>query len=126
MKHLAYTWSMLKTYVRSLAVLLFAIGLWGFWGGAIPNVVQLDLFQSLVYVVFGAVGLKLGFSQTANKTLARYATASGIMGLVFLGFGLTFPNFFDIFHLEIPEHVFHALIGILGCVVGDYAGRKTT
>jgi hypothetical protein len=83
--------------------------------------VQFDLFQSLVYVSLGAVGLKLGFGSSTPKTLSRYVTATGIMGLVFFGFGLTWANFFDLFHLEIPEHVFHAIIGVTGCLVG---GRK--
>ena len=111
---------MLKAYVRLIALTLFLIGMWGFFGGAIPTLFQLDLFQCFVYVIFGAVGLKLGFSQTEPKILSHYATATGIMGLVFLTFGLTLPNLFDLFHLEIPEHVFHALIGVVGSLIGGH------
>ena len=116
---------MLKTYVQVVAALLLLLGLWGFLIGAIPNFVQFDLFQSLVYVSFGAVGLKISFGKTETKILARYATATGIMGLIFLAFGLTFPNFFDIFHLEIPEHMFHLIIGVTGCLVGDHYRKSS-
>ena len=120
MKPLAYTYHMLKAYTSVVATLLFLLGLWGVLVGTIPNLAQLDLFQCFVYVIFGAVGLKLSFSHTEPKTLARYATATGIMALTFLFLGLTWPNFFDIFHLEIPEHVFHALLGVAGCLVGEH------
>jgi hypothetical protein len=116
---------MVKFYARLVGALLFIIGLWGFLGHPIPNIVQLDLFQSLIYVVLGAVGLKLGFSASTPKTLARYATATGITGLVFVLFGLTLPNFFDLFHLEVAEHVFHVVLGVAGSLVGG-KHRPTT
>jgi len=111
---------MIIWYTRLIAIILFFTGLFGFFGGSIPHFVQLDLFQSFVYLIFGAVGLKLGFSSsTAPATRSRYATATGIFGLVLFLIGITFPNLFDIFHLEIPEHVFHLVIGVVGCLVGD-------
>jgi len=110
---------MLKWYTRIIAALLFLIGLSGFFIVRIPNLVQLDLFQSFVYAIFGAIGIQLSFGKAENKTRSNYATATGIMGLVLLLFGLTFPNFFDIFHLEVPEHIFHFIIGVAGCVIGD-------
>lgn len=124
LKRLAYTSVMLKWYARLVGASLFLLGLWGFFYGHIPTVVRFDPFQSFVYLVFGAVGLKLGFSLTNPKHLAVYATATGLMGLILLLFGLTFPNFYDIFHLEVSEHVFHAALGVAGCLIGDFGKRK--
>lgn len=109
-----------------MGAVLFLFGLWGFFYGKIPDLIQFDLFQSLVYLVFGAIGLKLGFSTIPNSYLGRYATGTGIMGLTFLFFGLTFPNLFDIFHLEVAEHCFHAILGVAGCLVGDFGSRRAT
>jgi hypothetical protein len=106
-------------YNRFIGAGLLLLGLAGFFIVRIPNFVQLDLWQSLVYLILGAVGLQLGCGQTSSLNRARYATATGLVGLIFLGFGLTFPNFADIFHLELPEHVFHLLLGLAGCLVGN-------
>ncbi len=115
---------MIKTYSRVVAALLFILGLWGFLGSPIPHVVQFDLFQSLIYLGFGAVGLKLTFSKTTPQTLGRYATATGVMGLAFVLFGLTLPNFFDLFHIEIFENIFHLALGVAGCLVGSNRSSK--
>jgi hypothetical protein len=109
---------MLKWYIRIIGLILFLLGLGGFFIGHIPGFAQLDLWQSFVYLIGGAIGMQLGWGKATDKTRSRYATATGIMGLVLLSFGLTFPNFFDIFHLEVPEHFFHAIIGVAGCLIG--------
>ncbi|MBI5466208.1 MAG: hypothetical protein HY974_02890 [Candidatus Kerfeldbacteria bacterium] len=111
-------------YNRIIGLVLFLLGLAGFFIVKIPNFVQLDLFQSFVYLIFGAIGLQLGWAQAQNKTRSRYATATGLLGLIFLGFGLTLPNFGDIFHLELPEHVGHAILGLTGCIVGDLGKKR--
>lgn len=119
MKTLSYTIVMLKWYVRIIGLVLFLLGLGGFFIGRIPNFAQLDLWQSFVYLILGAIGLQLGFGKALDKTRSRYATATGIMGLILLGFGLTFSNLFDIFHLEVPEHFFHTIVSVTGCLIGD-------
>lgn len=108
-----------RGFTKITGVILFLIGLIGFFNPALGNVIQLDLFQNLIYVVFGAIGLKLGFGNTTSSARARYARACGVLGLSLLLFGLSFPNFFDIFHLEPAEHVFHGLLGLAGCLTGQ-------
>ena len=110
---------MLMWYNRVMGAALFLLGLAGFFIVQIPNFVQLDLWQSFIYLILGAIGLQLGWGKAQAITRRRYATTTGIIGLVFLGFGLTFPNFGDIFHLELPEHIFHLLLGLIGCLVGN-------
>ncbi|MFA4818890.1 MAG: DUF4383 domain-containing protein [Patescibacteria group bacterium] len=111
---------MLKTYIRPLAIILFLLGLSGFFQPQFWGVFELDLWQSFVYLIGGAIGLKLSFtSQTEIKYLKNYATTVGIVSLVFVLFGLTFPNFFDWFHLEPGETVLHLVIGVYGCIIGD-------
>lgn len=124
---LAYTKATMVTwYVRSVALVLFALGLTGFWLGRVPSFAELSLFQSFVYLIVGAVGLKLGFSKGAARAQARYALATGIMGYVLLAFGLTLPNFMDIFHLEVPEHLFHAALGLAGSFIGEHHLKQKT
>lgn len=111
---------MLTWYVRIVAAVLFLAGIFGFALTRIPNVVQLDLLQSFTYLLIGAVGLQLGFSSASAKTQARYTQITGIVGFLLLAVGLTFPNLFDIVHLEVPEHLFHAVLGLTGSLVGEH------
>ncbi|MBI5733543.1 MAG: hypothetical protein HY973_01175 [Candidatus Kerfeldbacteria bacterium] len=111
---------MLRNYVRPLAIILFLLGLSGFFQPQFWGVFQLDLWQSFVYLIGGAVGLKLSLApQTEIKYLKNYATTTGIIGLIFVLFGLTFPNFFDIFHFEPGETALHLVMGVYGCIIGD-------
>ncbi len=115
---------MLRWYVRFVAIALFLVGLAGFSLAKLPNVVQLDLFQSFVYLILGGIGLKLGFSAADIKTSSRYARATGLTGFILLGLGLTFPNLFDLFHLEVPEHIWHGVLGLTGSVIGEHYGKQ--
>lgn len=110
---------MLSWYVRIAATVLLLAGLAGVNLGRVPGFAELTLFQSFLYLVLGAVGLKLGSGPTAPAALARYARFTGGFGLVLLGAGLTLPNFLDLVHLEVPEHVFHSLLGLTGSLVGE-------
>lgn len=111
---------MLTWYVRGAAVLLCLSGLAGFSLGGVPGLAQLDLFQSFAYLIAGASGLQLGFGQATTRTRARYALATGLGGYALLALGLTFPNLGDVFHLELPEDVFHAVLGLAGSFVGEH------
>lgn len=109
---------MIKWYVRIIGLTLLLIGLWGFRYPEIPGLVHLDLWQCFIYLIFGGLGIQFGFFINNIKSQRQYLTAVGIIGLIFLAFGLTFPNFFDIFHFEVAEDLFHLILGVLGCVVG--------
>lgn len=115
---------MLQHYSRIAGLILFAVGIGSFFVSGVPHFVQVDLFQGFLYAILGAIGLQLGFSESTAIARARYATTTGIIGLVLLLVGLTFPNFQDIFHLEIPEHIFHLILGVTGCATGDFGSRS--
>lgn len=115
---------MIKRYVLISSGLLLIIGFTGFTLGGIAKIAQLDLFQSFVYLLLGAVGLKFGLSNTANKILARYTRAQGVVGFILLAIGLTLPNFLDLFHLEVPEHFFHGVLGLTSSLIGEHFSRK--
>ncbi len=81
--------------------------------------VQFDLFQSFIYALAGAVGLKLGLGRHSVGSQWYYVRGLGIAGLCLLLLGLTFPNFRDIVHLEVPEHVFHGILGVAALFASD-------
>ncbi len=108
---------MIKLYSRFISVVLFILGLWGFWIGSIPQFVQFDLWQSFIYLILGGVGLQLSFGKHEFKYLVDYLKTVGIVSLIFILFGLSFPNFFDIFHFEVPEHVWHFVLGVASLLV---------
>lgn len=117
---------MLTWYVRVVALILFLVGLAGFTITKVPNVVQLDLFQSFLYVILGGVGLKIGFSATNGRQQAQYARVTGAFGLGLMAIGLTLPNLFDLFHLEVPEHIWHGALGLTGSLVGEHYLKRST
>lgn len=102
-----------------LGLLLFTVGLIGFFQPNLNYTVQFDLFQSLLYIVAGAVGITLGLGKHSIGSQWLYVRIIGICGIVLLLLGLTFPNFMDIVHLEIPEHIFHAIIGLGALFASD-------
>ncbi|MDP3986412.1 MAG: hypothetical protein Q8P77_03245 [Candidatus Veblenbacteria bacterium] len=117
---------MLRTFVTAYGALMLAVGLLGFF---VPNVlylVQFDLWQSLLYAALGAVGLMLGLKRSANLNQNRYLNALAIVNLALLMLGLSFPNLGDIFHLEVPEHVFHGVVGATAALLADYYRKHSS
>ena|SRR3990167_1885949 len=117
---------MLRTFVTAYGALMLAVGLLGFF---VPNVlylVQFDLWQSLLYGVLGASGLTLGLSHNKRPTQNRYLNALAIVNLALLMLGLSFPNLGDIFHLEVPEHVFHGVVGATAALLADYYRKRSS
>jgi hypothetical protein len=115
---------MLKKIVIFFGGLMLAVGLLGFF---IPNVlflVQFDLWQSLIYAVLGATGLQIGLGQTKDLAQLGYLKALAIVNLVMLLMGLTWPNWGDIFHLEVPEHFFHGIVGISSALAADFFRKQ--
>jgi len=100
----------------TFAVVFTAVGLYGMLVGRVGYLVQFDLFQSLTYTILGFVGLKLGIENTNVQAMRRYISAVAILSLFLFVLGLTFPNFRDLVHLEVPEHVLHLTVGVAAAV----------
>ena len=108
-----------KVTAAILGTMLFGVGLLAIFRPNLSYIVQFDLFQGFLYAVTGAIGLKLAFGRHSVGARWYYVRGVGIGGVLLLLLGLTFPNFKDILHLEIPEHVFHAVIGIGALFASD-------
>ena len=98
---------------------LFAVGLVSLFKPNWAYYVQFDLFQSFLYAVVGAIGIKLGFGRHSVGAQWYYTRGVGIGATLLLLLGLTFPNFRDIVHLEVPEHFLHALLGVGALFASD-------
>lgn len=110
---------MLRKITFAFGLILFAAGLISFF---IPNwfyLIQFDLSQSLAYSIIGAVGIVLVAMNKSDLILRRYLTFLAIFNLALLMIGLSFPNFADIVHLEVPEHFSHAAIGLVAAILSD-------
>jgi len=116
---------MLKLAVISFSGLMMTVGLLGFFVPNLYYVVQFDSYQSFVYMLVGAAGLKFGFGSATDLIRRRYLDAVAIVNLTLLMIGLSFPNLGDIIHLEVPEHVFHAAVGMTAALVSDYFRKRT-
>lgn len=116
---------MLKKIVLSLGSLMLAVGLLGFF---VPNflyLVQFDLIQSFIYSLAGGIGISLAISNQTDLVRRRYFDFLAILSLSLLIIGLSFPNWGDLIHLEVPEHFFHAVLGLAACLASDYFRKKT-
>ncbi len=107
---------MIKIFVKITGLIFLAAAFIGFFKPDLLIIVQLDLWQSLVYLILGIVGIKLGFTKTNDYNLRYYVDVATGATMVLLLLGLTLPNFLGLFHLEQVEHVFHAIIFIWGVV----------
>ncbi|MFZ5391089.1 MAG: hypothetical protein ACOZAJ_02320, partial [Patescibacteria group bacterium] len=97
---------MTKYFIKGLALSLLIVGLLTFLHPSLGNLVYLDMFAGLIYLILGAVGLKLSFTKNiANRYLANYCLITGFISLLLLLLGLSWPNFKDIFHLEPAENI---------------------
>lgn len=117
-----YNANMMKIYAIILGLILVILGLAGFYHPNIYNVIHLDLWLSFVYLITGAIGLKLGLDKKTNQlNLYKYISVTTGGALILVLFGLTFPNFYDIFHLEMTENGLHLIIGVAGSLVNYYS-----
>lgn len=103
---------------------MLLVGIFGLLIGHLGYFVQLDAFQSLLYLGLGAGGL-YGSTSDNSKYSLRYLRLIIIVNLVLLALGLTLPNLWDIMHLEIPEHIFHLGIAISAAVCLEIERRKS-
>lgn len=113
-------------YARSLAVIFTGTGLFGFFWVNVPYVVQLDLWQSFVYLVLAAIGWYYGWFYPNNKHLRYYNEAATATLLFLLLLGLAWPNWGDIIHLEEEENIFHAVLFIWGVITSWLTRKRTT
>lgn len=106
--------------ITALGAIMLLVGLFGFF---IPNVlylVQFDLFQSLIYVSLGVIGLKLGLSKTTSAlNQQQYLASLSAINLSLLTIGIFWPNLGDIIHLEVPEHFGHGSIGLIAALAWE-------
>lgn len=109
---------MQKILTLLIGLILFGLGGAGFYLTQVPNVVQFDLFQSLMYIVAGGIGLKLG-TENRRVRYKSYLTAIGVGSLMLLALGLTLPNLGDIIHLEVIENIFHAALAVCALVATE-------
>lgn len=118
---------MMLKIITAFGGLMFLAGLLGFF---IPNIlylIQFDLFQSFIYITIGAIGLKLGLTKdTSVIQQQRYLAALSIINLSLLTIGIFWPNFADIIHLEVPEHFWHGLVGLLSVAAWEKSRRPKT
>ncbi|MFH1866733.1 MAG: hypothetical protein ABIJ81_01480 [Patescibacteria group bacterium] len=103
-------------FARLTGIILTAAGFFGFFIIQIKYLIQLDLWQSLVYLVLGVFGLYYGFFSSNQKYLKSYLNTTTAVMMIFLLIGLTFPNLLDLFHLEEEEHLFHAILFLYGVI----------
>ncbi len=105
-----------------IGVIFTSLGLLGFFKPNLMYLVQFDLFQSFCYLVIGALGLKISLDKEPKQLqLKKYLTVVAVFNLVLMMLGLIWPNLGDIFHLEIPEHFFHAGVGLISALTADYS-----
>ena len=111
-------------FSRTLAVIFATAGFFGFFKVQIPYVVQLDLWQSMIYLALGALGFYFGWFYHTDKNVRIYnEVATGILLFFFL-LGLTWPNLGDILHLEEEENIFHGALFALGVITSALTSKK--
>ncbi|MBU1039209.1 hypothetical protein KKC17_03240 [Patescibacteria group bacterium] len=104
---------------KLLAAALLLLGLTAFLHPSLGQLVYLDMFPGLIYLILGAVGLKLSYSKNSSVTLPSYLKILGFMGWALFLLGLSWPNFRDIFHLEPAENVWHLILGLAGFLLAN-------
>ncbi len=114
---------MIKIFTKIIGLLFLTAGLACFFVPNLLPLLQLDLWQGLVYLILGSVGVKLGFSKTNEHNLRYYVEVVTGVTMVLLLLGLTLPNFLDLFHLEPMEDVFHAIIFVWGIVTSTLSKK---
>ncbi|HBV33618.1 TPA: hypothetical protein DIC39_00005 [Patescibacteria group bacterium] len=103
-------------YARVLAIIFTIVGFFGFFAVGVPYVVQLDLWQSLIYLVLAACGWYIGWFYHDHKKIRHYNETATAVLMVLLLFGLVWPNWGDILHLEEEENIFHAVLFVWGVI----------
>ena len=109
----------------TFAIVFTTVGLYGMLVGHVGYLVQFDLLQSLTYTVLGFTGLKLGTENANQPAMHRYLSAVAVLNLLLFILGLTFPNFRDLVHLEVPEHVLHLTVGVWAALLTSVYRRPT-
>ena len=115
---------MRNTIIFVFGCILLLVGIFGLLIGHLGYFVQLDAFQSFLYLGLGAAGL-YGCASNNSIYAHRYLRLVIIVNLVLLGLGLTLPNLWDIMHLEIPEHIFHLCMAIAAALCLEIERKKS-
>ena len=108
---------------RLISLVLVITGFAGIYIVKIPEYVEFDLWQTVVYLIFGFWGLAISLYKPNGNYIMRYLNATTFMLMLWLIIGIPFPNLFDIFHLEVLEHFFHAILFLIG-VFAISRGKK--
>lgn len=109
---------MTRIYTTTLGLILLILGLAGFYYNEIFYIIHLDLWLSFVYLISGAIGLKLGLDKnTLPASRLKYIKTTTCVAFILVLFGFSFPNFYDIFHLEMTENVYHLIIALIGSAI---------
>ncbi|MFA4936750.1 MAG: hypothetical protein WC575_00435 [Patescibacteria group bacterium] len=116
---------MIKYFARITGIILMGVGLFGIFIVKIPYVVELDIWQSAVYFILGLIGISLGWFSQYVLWLKRYLEVVTAFVMLMLLAGLTLPNLFDIFHLEVVENFFHAILFVFAIIVGIINKKRT-
>ncbi|MFH1111744.1 MAG: hypothetical protein V1712_01600 [Patescibacteria group bacterium] len=113
-----------KYFARITGIILIGAGLFGIFIVKIPYVVELDIWQSATYFILGLVGISLGWFSQSLLWLKRYLEIITAFSMFMLIFGISLPNYGDIFHLEIIEDLFHSVL-FIGGVITSIINKKS-
>ncbi len=105
---------MTKWLGRFISIILVGAGFFGIYIVKIPNYFEFDLWQTLVYLVFGFWGLGVCWYKPKPAEIKKYLNFTTAMLMLWLIIGIPWPNLYDIFHLELLEHFFHLILFLLG------------
>lgn len=118
-------YSMVAKIISSFSALMLLAGLLGFFVPNILYLVQFDLWQSFIYTILGAIGLKLGLSKNTTPPAQQWYLASlAVVSLTLLTLGIFWPNLADIIHLEVPEHFWHGAVGLLAVLAWEKSRKN--
>ncbi len=103
---------------KIIGFIITIIGVIGFFTPDKLLIFSLNQLHNIIHVLSGLAGLIVGYAK--NDTYARgYNRGFGIIYLALAVLGLLGVNFLNaLLNLNVPDHILHAILGILLIAVG--------
>ncbi len=111
--------SLSKRFAQVTGVVLLLLGIVGILSGNYVFGINSSVFEDLLHIVLGILGLVVGFS-SSNSPAIQTMRILGPVYLIVVVVGFVFPSIFGLVAppLRIQDNIIHLILGL----VGTYAG----
>ncbi len=111
--------SLSKRFAQVTGVVLLLLGVIGLISGNYVFGINSSVFEDILHVVLGILGLVVGFS-SSNAPAIQTVRLLGPVYLVVVVVGFIFPSIFGLVEppLRIQDNIIHLLLGLIGTYAG--------